>query len=59
CKNSAQCAPAKHHFEECAARVAAQEEAGEKVKEDCVEEFFHLTHCASTCAASKLWSKLR
>nr|AJQ18921.1 QcrA [Epichloe siegelii] len=58
CKNSAQCAPAKHHFDECVERVQQQESEGE-AKEDCVEEFFHLAHCATTCAAPKLWSKLR
>ncbi|KAG6012943.1 hypothetical protein E4U43_007561 [Claviceps pusilla] len=58
CKNSAQCAPSKHHFDECVERVHQQESEGE-AKEDCVEEFFHLAHCATACAAPKLWSKLR
>ncbi|KAL7924271.1 ubiquinol-cytochrome C reductase hinge domain-containing protein [Trichoderma austrokoningii] len=58
CKNSAQCSPAKHHFDECVERVHQQESEGE-AKEDCVEEFFHLAHCASACAAPKLWSKLK
>ncbi|KAF7558544.1 hypothetical protein G7046_g5606 [Stylonectria norvegica] len=58
CKNSAQCAPAKHHFDECVARVEQQESEG-GAKEDCVEEFFHLAHCATGCAAPKLWPKLR
>ncbi|KAG6005102.1 hypothetical protein E4U21_000429 [Claviceps maximensis] len=58
CKNSAQCAPSKHHFDECVERVQQQESEGE-AKEDCVEEFFHLAHCATACAAPKLWSKLR
>ncbi|KAL6902699.1 ubiquinol-cytochrome C reductase hinge domain-containing protein [Trichoderma evansii] len=58
CKNSPQCAPAKHHFDECVERVHQQESEGE-AKEDCVEEFFHLAHCASACAAPKLWSKLK
>ncbi|OAA59541.1 ubiquinol-cytochrome c reductase complex 17 kd protein [Niveomyces insectorum RCEF 264] len=53
CRNSKECAPAKHHFEECVERV----ENGSK--EDCVEEFFHLTHCAAQCAAPKLWAKLK
>ncbi|EPE10677.1 ubiquionol cytochrome c reductase hinge protein [Ophiostoma piceae UAMH 11346] len=53
CRNSKECAPAKHHFEECVERV----ENGSK--EDCVEEFFHLTHCATACAAPKLWAKLK
>ncbi|KAM0512757.1 hypothetical protein ACHAPE_008510 [Trichoderma viride] len=58
CKNSPQCSPAKHHFDECVERVHQQESEGE-AKEDCVEEFFHLAHCASACAAPKLWSKLK
>ncbi|RDA92445.1 hypothetical protein CP533_6438 [Ophiocordyceps camponoti-saundersi (nom. inval.)] len=58
CRNSAQCAPAKHHYDDCVERVQKQESDGE-VKEDCVEEFFHLAHCATTCAAPRLWSKLR
>lgn len=37
CKNSAQCAPAKHHFEHCVERVQQQESEG-GAKEDCVEE---------------------
>ncbi|KAG6034141.1 hypothetical protein E4U41_006661, partial [Claviceps citrina] len=37
CKNSAQCAPAKHHFDECVERVHQQQSEGE-AKEDCVEE---------------------
>lgn len=90
CKNSAQCAPAKHHFDECVERVHQQEETDGEAKEDCVEEcrfppnsciqkgriqvvaraperwltifmclVFHLAHCASACAAPKLWTKLR
>ncbi|KAI3398957.1 hypothetical protein diail_7984 [Diaporthe ilicicola] len=58
CKESKQCAPAKHHYDECVERVTSQEDNG-GAKEDCVEEFFHLAHCATTCAAPKLWSKLR
>lgn len=40
CANSAQCAPFKHHFDECVERVHAQHsDAGHKgPKEDCVEE---------------------
>ncbi|KAI1370034.1 ubiquinol-cytochrome C reductase hinge protein-domain-containing protein [Xylaria arbuscula] len=58
CKNSKQCAPAKHHFDECVERVTnASDDDGES--EDCVEEFFHLAHCASQCAAPKLWSVLK
>ncbi|KAK4665946.1 Cytochrome b-c1 complex subunit 6, mitochondrial [Podospora pseudopauciseta] len=59
CRNSKECAPAKHHFDECVERVtAAQSEEG-GAKEDCVEEFFHLAHCATACAAPKLWSVLK
>ncbi|KAH8776466.1 ubiquionol cytochrome C reductase hinge protein [Diaporthe sp. PMI_573] len=58
CKESKQCAPAKHHYDECVERVTSQEADG-GAKEDCVEEFFHLAHCATACAAPKLWSKLR
>jgi len=41
CANSAQCAPYKHHYDECVERVTRQEEEGDDfkgVKEDCVEE---------------------
>ncbi|KAI8723907.1 UCR-hinge domain-containing protein [Fusarium sp. LHS14.1] len=58
CRNSPQCAPAKHHFDECVERVQQQESEG-GAKEDCVEEFFHLAHCATACAAPKLWAKLK
>ncbi|KAK8097912.1 uncharacterized protein PG998_013398 [Apiospora kogelbergensis] len=58
CKNSKQCSPAKHHFDECVERVTKQEEDG-GAKEDCVEEFFHLAHCATQCAAPKLWATLK
>ncbi|KAH8158626.1 hypothetical protein CIB48_g9626 [Xylaria polymorpha] len=38
CRNSKQCAPAKHHFDECVERVTnASDDSGEQ--EDCVEEF--------------------
>ncbi|KAJ4390236.1 ubiquinol--cytochrome-c reductase subunit 6 [Neurospora sp. IMI 360204] len=56
CRNSKECAPAKHHYDECAARVTG---AGADTKEDCVEEFFHLVHCATQCAAPKLWNVLK
>ncbi|KAI1078054.1 Non-heme 11 kDa protein of cytochrome bc1 complex [Whalleya microplaca] len=59
CKESKQCAPAKHHFDECVERVTSAEDSEEGAKEDCVEEFFHLAHCASQCAAPKLWSILK
>ncbi|KAI1649439.1 Non-heme 11 kDa protein of cytochrome bc1 complex [Daldinia loculata] len=87
CKNSKQCAPAKHHFDECVERVTNASDEGE-AGEDCVEEckgsfctrknifekpiyftdykltqvfspVFHLAHCASQCAAPKLWSILK
>ncbi|KUI52899.1 Cytochrome b-c1 complex subunit 6 [Cytospora mali] len=58
CKESKQCAPAKHHYDECVERVTSQQENG-GAKEDCVEEFFHLAHCATQCAAPKLWSVLK
>jgi ubiquinol-cytochrome c reductase subunit 6 len=76
CTESKQCAPVKHHFDECVERVTG---AGSDNKEDCVEEcmcpprlpcgwevanlsrttVFHLAHCASACAAPKLWSQLK
>jgi ubiquinol-cytochrome c reductase subunit 6 len=37
CKESKQCSPVKHHFDECVERVTAATEAGNN-KEDCVEE---------------------
>ncbi|KAI0849775.1 Non-heme 11 kDa protein of cytochrome bc1 complex [Daldinia vernicosa] len=58
CKNSKQCLPAKHHYDECVERVTNASNDGE-TDEDCVEEFFHLVHCASQCAAPKLWSVLK
>lgn len=33
-----QCAPLKHHYDECAERVQQQEEKDGKAHEDCVEE---------------------
>ncbi|KDN39949.1 Non-heme 11 kDa protein of cytochrome bc1 complex [Tilletiaria anomala UBC 951] len=55
CENSKACAPAKHHFDACQSRV--QEGKGFK-GEDCIEEFFHLAHCASECTAPKLFKRL-
>ncbi|KAI0133593.1 hypothetical protein BJ170DRAFT_590613 [Xylariales sp. AK1849] len=43
CKNSKQCAPSKHHFDECVERVTKQEEDG-GAKEDCVEEYRIVGH---------------
>lgn len=37
CKESKQCAPAKHHYDECVERVTSQQDNG-GAKEDCVEE---------------------
>ncbi|KAF2706380.1 hypothetical protein K504DRAFT_484052 [Pleomassaria siparia CBS 279.74] len=59
CKSSKGCAPAKHHFDECTERVTGQIESDGKAKEDCVEEFFHLAHCATNCAAPKLFAQLK
>merc|ERR1712183_129380 len=50
CQNSSACESVRHHFEECQERVTG----GKGFEgEDCVEEFFHLAHCALQCAASK------
>ncbi|MCJ1234530.1 retrotransposon-like protein 1 [Varicellaria rhodocarpa] len=61
CAHSAQCSSAKHHYDECAERVTAQHENPDHKgpKEDCVEEFFHLSHCATQCAAPKLFRMLK
>ncbi|PMD59212.1 Non-heme 11 kDa protein of cytochrome bc1 complex [Hyaloscypha bicolor E] len=63
CKESKVCSPAKHHFDECVERVTGADHGKPVDKkhpdEDCVEEFFHLAHCASTCAAPKLWNALK
>ncbi|KAI1613063.1 ubiquinol-cytochrome c reductase subunit 6 [Exophiala viscosa] len=61
CAKSAQCAGYKHHFDECVERVtSAHENPDHKAPhEDCVEEFFHLQHCATQCAAPKLWKALK
>nr|POE47226.1 cytochrome b-c1 complex subunit 6 [Quercus suber] len=59
CMKTQQCAPLKHHYDECAERVTKQQEENGKADEDCVEEFFHLMHCASQCAAPKLFKQLR
>lgn len=48
CSKSTQCAPLKHHYDDCAQRVKAQQSDPDHKgpKEDCVEEckpsFFHL-----------------
>ncbi|KAF7507449.1 hypothetical protein GJ744_010380 [Endocarpon pusillum] len=61
CAKSAQCAPYKHHYDECVERVTAMHEDPnyKGPKEDCVEEFFHLQHCATQCAAPKLFKALK
>ena len=38
CMKSQQCAPLKHHYDECAERVTQQQEENGKADEDCVEE---------------------
>ncbi|KFZ16004.1 hypothetical protein V502_05287 [Pseudogymnoascus sp. VKM F-4520 (FW-2644)] len=58
CRESKECAAPKHHFDECVERVTAAEDKGGS-KEDCVEEFFHLAHCATACSAPKLWAQLK
>ncbi|KAF0315603.1 hypothetical protein GQ607_017145 [Colletotrichum asianum] len=59
CKESKACAPAKHHYDECVERVTAAADSEDGAQEDCVEEFFHLAHCATQCAAPKLWAQLK
>ncbi|RQM07700.1 hypothetical protein DH86_00001728 [Scytalidium sp. 3C] len=50
----------QHHFDECVERVTGADDSEKKgPHEDCVEEFFHLAHCASACAAPKLWRELK
>jgi len=56
CQSSARCAPLKHHFEHCQEKV----NNGQGFKgEDCVEEMFHLMHCADECAGPQLFAKIR
>ncbi|KAH3918955.1 hypothetical protein HBI56_097900 [Parastagonospora nodorum] len=59
CAESKECHPAKHHYDECVERVTGQIENDGKASEDCVEEFFHLAHCATQCAAPKLFAQLK
>ncbi|KAF2020760.1 Non-heme 11 kDa protein of cytochrome bc1 complex [Aaosphaeria arxii CBS 175.79] len=59
CRNSKECHPAKHHYDACVERVTSQIDNDGKASEDCVEEFFHLAHCATACAAPKLFSQLK
>jgi uncharacterized protein YecT (DUF1311 family) len=50
CLKTAQCAPLKHHYDECAERVKHQEEQHGKASEDCVEECMY-----TDPTASRLW----
>ncbi|KAI6003217.1 Non-heme 11 kDa protein of cytochrome bc1 complex [Pisolithus orientalis] len=54
CKNVAKCAPLTRHFEHCQEKVSSGQ--GHK-GEDCVEEL--MMHCVDTCAAPKLFAKLK
>jgi Ubiquinol-cytochrome C reductase hinge protein len=59
CANSQQCAPYKHHFDECVERVTRQQEDPDSngPKEDCVEECKHTKSWVQTRHQSKccLW----
>jgi len=56
CEKSPQCAPFTKHYLHCQEKV----NSGQGFKgEDCVEELFHMMHCADECAAPRLFSKLR
>ncbi|KAL6707700.1 Cytochrome b-c1 complex subunit 6, mitochondrial [Coniothyrium glycines] len=59
CAESKECHGPKHHYDECVERVTGQIEKDGKASEDCVEEFFHLAHCATQCAAPKLFAQLK
>lgn len=59
CATSTRCVPHKHHYDDCVERVTAQVDQGGKAKEDCIEEFFHLAHCTTQCAAPKLFARLK
>ncbi|KAL5391236.1 hypothetical protein PMIN06_009763 [Paraphaeosphaeria minitans] len=59
CAESKACHGPKHHYDECVERVTGQIENDGKASEDCVEEFFHLAHCATQCAAPKLFAQLK
>lgn len=48
CRNSKQCAPAKHHFDECVERVTKAEADGDN-KEDCVEECMSYLSTPPSC----------
>lgn len=55
--------PLVHHYHECVERVTKEQEEPDyeekDYKEDCVEEFFHLQHALTDCAAPKLFTKLK
>jgi len=57
CNESASCRGFTEHFRHCQERV----EGGDlKFKgETCVEELFHMMHCADKCAAPRLFAKLK
>lgn len=63
CANTEEGKELTHHFMECVERVhKAEEQPGyedAEYKEDCVEEFFHLTHYVDSCVAPRLFSKLK
>lgn len=63
CANTTEGKELTHHFMECVERVhKAEEQPGyedAEYKEDCVEEFFHLTHYVDNCAAPRLFGKLK
>ncbi|QIW99432.1 hypothetical protein AMS68_004950 [Peltaster fructicola] len=59
CLKSSQCHSYKHHYDECAERVQQQIDENGKASEDCVEEYFHMMHCATQCSAAKLFKQLR
>ena len=63
CKNTEEGKHLVHHYMECVERVTKQQEDPEyenlDYKEDCVEEFFHLQHYLDSCAAPRLFDKLK
>ncbi|KAL3235122.1 Cytochrome b-c1 complex subunit 6, mitochondrial [Nakaseomyces bracarensis] len=63
CKNTEEGKHLVHHYMECVERVTKQQEDPNyeelEYKEDCVEEFFHLQHYLDSCAAPRLFDKLK
>ena len=47
CLKTKECAPLKHHYDECAERVKHQEETHGKANEDCVEECEYISNTAA------------